>query len=85
MTTCRKLSSRKSRCSDEKKKVNDDDDTLLLADADAHVGTRTMEGMLKEGRELAQISENIVGGKYYQALKLARKLMDYEKEIMSRV
>ena len=32
-----------------------------------------------------QISENIVGGKYYQALKLARKLMDYEKEIMSRV
>lgn len=32
-----------------------------------------------------QISENIVGSKYYQALKLARKLMDYEKEIMSRV
>ncbi len=32
-----------------------------------------------------QISEKIVGSKYYQALKLARKLMDYEKEIMSRV
>ena len=32
-----------------------------------------------------QISENIVGSKYYQALKLARKLIDYEKEIMSRV
>lgn len=32
-----------------------------------------------------QISEKIVGNKYYQALKLARKLMDYEKEIMRRV
>lgn len=32
-----------------------------------------------------QISEKIVGNHYYQALKLSRKLMDYEKEIMSRV
>lgn len=32
-----------------------------------------------------QISEKIVGNHYYQALKLARKLIDYEKEIMSRV
>jgi flagellar biosynthesis repressor protein FlbT len=32
-----------------------------------------------------QISEKIVGNKYYQALKLSRKLIDYEKEIMSRV
>lgn len=32
-----------------------------------------------------QISEKIVGYKYYQALKLSRKLIDYEKEIMSRV
>ena len=32
-----------------------------------------------------QISEQIVGNNYYQALKLSRKLMDYEKEIMSRV
>lgn len=32
-----------------------------------------------------QISEKIVGTKYYQALKLSRKLIDYEKEIMSRV
>jgi len=32
-----------------------------------------------------QISEKIVGNNYYQALKLSRKLMDYEKEIMSRV
>ena len=32
-----------------------------------------------------QISENIVGSRYYQALKLARKLIDYEKEIMGRV
>ena len=32
-----------------------------------------------------QISEEIVGYKYYQALKLSRKLIDYEKEIMSRV
>jgi flagellar protein FlbT len=32
-----------------------------------------------------QISEKIVGTKYYQALKLSRQLIDYEKEIMSRV
>lgn len=32
-----------------------------------------------------QISEKIVATRYYQALKLARKLMDYEKEILSRV
>ena len=32
-----------------------------------------------------QISEKIVGNKYYQALKLARQLIDTEKEIMSRV
>ncbi len=32
-----------------------------------------------------QISEKIVSNKYYQALKLARQLIDYEKEIMSRV
>jgi flagellar protein FlbT len=32
-----------------------------------------------------QISEKIVGTKYYQALKLSRQLVDYEKEIMSRV
>jgi len=32
-----------------------------------------------------QISEKIVGNHYYQALKTSRKLIDYEKEIMSRV
>ena len=32
-----------------------------------------------------QISEKIVGNNYYQALKLSRQLIDYEKEIMSRV
>ncbi len=32
-----------------------------------------------------QISEKIVNNKYYQALKLARQLIEYEKEIMSRV
>jgi flagellar protein FlbT len=32
-----------------------------------------------------QISEKIVDNFYYQALKLSRKLIDYEKEIMSRV
>ena len=32
-----------------------------------------------------QISEKIVSNKYYQALKLARQLIEYEKEIMSRV
>ena len=32
-----------------------------------------------------QISEKIVSNNYYQALKLARKLIDYEKEITSRV
>jgi flagellar protein FlbT len=32
-----------------------------------------------------QISEKIVGNHYYQALKLSRKLIDYEKEILNRV
>ena len=32
-----------------------------------------------------QISEKIVGTEYYQALKLSRQLIDYEKEILSRV
>ena len=32
-----------------------------------------------------QISEHIVNDKYYQALKLARKLIDYEQEIIDRV
>ena len=32
-----------------------------------------------------QISEQIVSGRYYQALKLAQKLCDYEQEVISRV
>ena len=32
-----------------------------------------------------QISEEIVSGKYYQALKLAQKLIDYEQEVIRRV
>ena len=32
-----------------------------------------------------RISEEIVSGKYYQALKLAKKLIDYEQEVISRV
>lgn len=32
-----------------------------------------------------KISEKIVGNHFYQALKLTHKLIDYEKEIMSRV
>ena len=32
-----------------------------------------------------QISNSILGGQYYQALKLARKLIDYEEEIITRV
>ena len=31
------------------------------------------------------ISEEIVNGRYYQALKLARKLIDYEQEVISCV
>lgn len=31
------------------------------------------------------INENIVSGRYYQALKLAKKLIDYEQEVISRV
>lgn len=31
------------------------------------------------------INENIVSGRYYQALKLAKKLIDYEREVISRV
>ncbi len=32
-----------------------------------------------------QISEDILGGRYYQALKLSKKLIDYEQEVISRV
>ena len=32
-----------------------------------------------------QISEYILNNKYYQALKLARKLIDYEQEIIDHV
>ena len=32
-----------------------------------------------------QISEHIVGNKYYQALKLARHLIDYEQEVLEGV
>ena len=32
-----------------------------------------------------QISEYILNNKYYQALRLARKLIDYEQEIIDRV
>ena len=32
-----------------------------------------------------QISEQIVSGRYYQALKRAQKLCDYEQEVISRV
>ena len=31
------------------------------------------------------ISEEIVNGRYYQALKLSQKLIDYEQEVISRV
>jgi flagellar protein FlbT len=32
-----------------------------------------------------QISEHILNNKYYQGLKLARKLIDYEQEVIDRV
>ncbi len=32
-----------------------------------------------------QISEHIVSSRYYQALKLSRKLIDYEEEALNRV
>jgi flagellar protein FlbT len=32
-----------------------------------------------------QISEQILSNRYYQALKLAGKLIDYEKEVLNRV
>jgi len=31
------------------------------------------------------INEEIVSGRYYQALKLSQKLIDYEQEVISRV
>ena len=32
-----------------------------------------------------QINERILGGRYYQALKLGQKLIDYEQEVINRV
>ena len=34
---------------------------------------------------LKEIGENIVGVRYYQALKLTKKLIDYEREVTDRV
>jgi flagellar protein FlbT len=34
---------------------------------------------------LAEISENILNGRYYPALKLTKKLIDYEREVTHRV
>jgi flagellar protein FlbT len=34
---------------------------------------------------LKEISERILGGSHYQALKLTKKLIDYEREVMERV
>jgi flagellar protein FlbT len=34
---------------------------------------------------LKEISENILQDRYYQALKLAKKLIDYEEEVINRV
>jgi flagellar protein FlbT len=34
---------------------------------------------------LKEISENILGARYYQALKLTKKLIDYEREVTNRV
>ena len=34
---------------------------------------------------LKEISENILNAKYYQALKLTKKLIDYEREVTDRV
>ena len=31
------------------------------------------------------INEEILSGRYYQALKLSQKLIDYEREVISRV
>lgn len=34
---------------------------------------------------IKQISEHIIGNRYYMALKLAEKLIEYEQEVMQRV
>jgi flagellar protein FlbT len=34
---------------------------------------------------LKEISDNILNGRYYQALKLTKKLIDYEREVTDRV
>jgi flagellar protein FlbT len=34
---------------------------------------------------LKEISENILNAQYYQALKLTKKLIDYEREVIDRV
>ena len=36
-------------------------------------------------KHIDQINENILGGKFYRALKLAGKLIDYEQEVLRHV
>jgi flagellar protein FlbT len=35
--------------------------------------------------QLTEISEHIIAGRYYQALKITRKLIDYEQEAINNV
>jgi flagellar protein FlbT len=35
--------------------------------------------------QLTEISEHIIAGRYYQALKITRKLIDYEQEVINNV
>ena len=50
---------------------------------------RLVQGIIKAAPSMLalidQISDHILNNKYYQALRLARKLIDYEQEIIDRV
>jgi flagellar biosynthesis repressor protein FlbT len=54
---------------------------------------KTFWGLVKDVAEAApsrrpllkEISENILNARYYQALKLTKKLIDYEREVTERV
>ena len=59
----------------------------ILAEKDAYwqlVG-ELLEAASSQTGIVDQISENIVNGRYYQALKLAGDLIEYEQEVLRNV
>ena len=63
----------------------DNDNLINHHNAYWNLVQQTVKAAPSTAQLIDQISDKIVSNNYYQALKLARKLIEYEKEITSRV